>query len=222
MRFSAPDHCYNQGTRYPKESGRIMQAEHHLQAIRNSLAESRNVLDRFSNDAANLAALAGMARIVAEAFRAGGKILSCGNGGSACEAIHIAEEFTGRYRKDRKALGALSLTDGAHITCVGNDYGFDEIFSRGVNAFGRPGDVLIALSTSGNSKNVIRAVEEARKQGLRILLILGREGGKLRGQGDAELVVAGENTDRIQEIHMIALHMLIECVERELFPENYR
>jgi D-sedoheptulose 7-phosphate isomerase len=199
-----------------------MQEENHLQAIRNSLAESRKVLERFADDTANLAALAAMARIVAAAFRAGGKILSCGNGGSACEAIHIAEEFTGRYRKDRKALAALSLTDGAHITCVGNDYGFDEIFARGVVAFGRPGDVLVALSTSGNSRNVIRAVEEAHKLGVRVLLILGREGGKLRGQGDAELIVAGENTDRIQEVHMIALHMLIECVERELFPENYR
>ncbi|MDQ3003437.1 MAG: D-sedoheptulose 7-phosphate isomerase [Fibrobacterota bacterium] len=198
-----------------------MQSEKHIEAIVNSLAEGLSVLERFSSDSANRAALATMACIVAKAFGTGKKVLSCGNGGSACDAIHFAEEFTGRYRKDRKALPAIALADGAHLTCVGNDYGFDEVFARGVAAYGQPGDVLLAISTSGNSKNVIRAVEEARKHEMSVLLFLGREGGSLRGRGDAEIVVAGENTDRIQEIHMIGLHILIECVERELFPENY-
>lgn len=199
-----------------------MQNEMRLEAILNSLAEGRRVLEGFAAEAGNRESLSAMAAVIAAAFRSGKKVLSCGNGGSACDAIHFAEEFTGRYRKDRRALPAIALADGAHLTCVGNDYGFDEVFARGVSAYGQPGDVLLAISTSGNSRNVIRAVEEARKQGMSILLFLGREGGQLRGRGDAEIAVAGVNTDRIQEIHMMALHILIECVERELFPENYR
>ena len=193
-----------------------------LEAIRNSLSEGRGVLERFSTDEMNLAAIGEMARLVASAFRSGNKVLACGNGGSACDAIHFAEEFTGRYRKDRKALPAIALVDSAHLTCVGNDYGFDEVFARGVSAYGQPGDVLLAISTSGNSRNVIRAVEEAKKQGMSVLLFLGREGGALRGRGDAEIVVTGINSDRIQEIHMIVLHIVIECVERDMFPENYQ
>ncbi len=193
----------------------------HLETVRKSLSEGRQALERFSEDKANTAGVAAMARILAAAFKSGKKVLACGNGGSACDAIHFAEEFTGRYRKDRKALPAISLTDAAHLTCVGNDFGFDEVFARGVSAYGQAGDVLLAISTSGNSRNVIRAVEEARQRGMSVFLFLGRQGGSLLGRGDAEIVVAGESSDRIQEIHMVALHILIECVERELFPENY-
>jgi D-sedoheptulose 7-phosphate isomerase len=199
-----------------------MEDEHYLKTVRDSLAEGRTVLDVFSADGANAAAVASMARIIAKCFRTGNKVLACGNGGSACDATHFAEEFTGRYRKDRRALPAIALVDGAYLSCVANDYGFDEVFARGVSAYGQAGDVLLAISTSGNSRNVIRAVEEAGKRGMAVLLLLGRDGGSLRGRGDTEIVVAGDNSDRIQEVHMLALHILVECVERDLFPENYR
>ncbi len=154
-------------------------------------------------------------------FTSGNKVLACGNGGSACDALHFAEEFTGRFRDHRKALPVIPLTESAHLTCVGNDYGFDAIFQRGVEAYGKPGDVLVAISTSGNSRNVALAVEKAREQGLKCLLLLGKTGGVLKGKGEAELVVKHQVTERIQEIHMLALHLMIEGVEREMFPENY-
>lgn len=192
------------------------------QTIRTSLEDGRRTLEAFLADPATAKAIEDSARILAAAFAAGNKAISCGNGGSACDAMHFAEEFTGRFIKDRKPLPAISLTDPGYITCVGNDYGYDEIFSRGVGALGKPGDVLLAISTSGNSRNVIRAVEEARKQGLKVILLLGKDGGALRGKGDAELWVRSMPTERIQEMHMFALHIVIESVERLMFPENYR
>lgn len=162
------------------------------------------------------------ATLLAEAFKAGNKALACGNGGSACDAMHFAEEFTGRFRDHRKALPVIPLMEGSHLTCVGNDYGFDAIFSRGVEAYGKPGDVLLAISTSGNSRNIIKAVETAKQQGLQVILLLGKTGGALKGIGDSEWIVAHTVTERIQEIHMLLLHLIIEGVERKLFPENYR
>ena len=150
-----------------------------------------------------------------------GKFLSCGNGGSACDSMHFAEELTGRYRDHRRALPAISITDPSHLTCVGNDYGFESVFSRGVEAYGREGDVLIALSTSGNSKNIVRAVEVAKERKMKVLLFLGKTGGALKLQGDCCIIAPGKNSDRIQEIHMMCLHILIEGIERSLFPENY-
>jgi D-sedoheptulose 7-phosphate isomerase len=190
-------------------------------ALQHSLAEARAVLDRFAADAGLLSSLAGMSSALTACFQAGNKVLACGNGGSACDAIHFAEEFTGRFRKHRKALPVIPLTEAAHLTCVANDYGFDEVFARGVEAYGKPGDLLLAISTSGNSRNVIRAAETAQAQGMGVLLLLGKTGGKLKGRGDHELIVESETTERIQEIHMLALHALIESVERSLFPENY-
>lgn len=189
--------------------------------IRASLEDGRKTLEAFLADPATAEAIEASARILAEAFAAGNKAISCGNGGSACDAIHFAEEFTGRFIKDRKPLPAIPLTDPGHLTCVGNDYGYDEVFARGVNAYGKPGDVLLAISTSGNSRNVIRAVEEARKGGLKVILLLGKSGGSLKGKGDAEIWVRTSPTERIQEMHMFALHIVIESVERLLFPENY-
>lgn len=189
--------------------------------IRRALAESLAVLDAFVRDEAHVETLDRMAETLAACFRAGGKVLSCGNGGSACDALHFAEEFTGRFKKDRKALPVIPLLDGANLTCVANDYGFESIFSRGVEAYGRPGDLLLAISTSGNSVNVIKAVEAARAAGMGVLLLLGKDGGKLKGTGDHELRIASPDTERIQEVHMIALHILIESVERRMFPENY-
>ena len=148
-------------------------------------------------------------------------MLICGNGGSNCDALHFAEEFTGRFRGNRRALPAISLSDSSHITCVGNDFGFDEIFARGVEAYGREGDLFVGLSTSGNSANVIRAVEEAKKLGMTTCVLLGKDGGTLKGMCDYEFIIPGKTSDRIQEIHMMILHIIIEGVERIMFPENY-
>lgn len=162
-----------------------------------------------------------VAKTLAEVFQNKGKVLICGNGGSNCDAMHFAEEFTGRFRKERPALPAISLSDSSHITCVGNDYGFDYIFSKGVEAYGQEGDFFIGISTSGNSPNVIEAVKTAKERKLKTLALLGKDGGKLKGMCDYEFIIPGETSDRIQEIHMMILHIIIEGVERILFPENY-
>lgn len=192
-----------------------------LDSIRASLAASRDTLAAFIEDPANLQVMDDMAEELAACFRRGNKVLSCGNGGSACDAIHFAEELTGRFKGDRKALPVIALLEGANITCIANDYGFESIFSRGVEAYGKPGDILLAISTSGNSANVVKAVETARAQGLIVHLFLGKDGGRLSGRGDAQIHVKSLDTERIQEVHMVVLHILIEALERRLFPENY-
>ena len=158
---------------------------------------------------------------LAEIFKNGGKVMIAGNGGSNCDALHFAEEFTGRFRGNRRALPAIAISDSSHITCVGNDFGFDYIFSRGVEAYGKEGDLFIGLSTSGNSANIIKAVEAAKEMGIKTLVLLGKDGGKLKGMCDYEFVIPGKTSDRIQEIHMMILHIIIEGVERIMFPENY-
>ena len=162
-----------------------------------------------------------VAEALAEVFNAGNKVLICGNGGSNCDALHFAEEFTGRFRGDRKALPAIAISESSHITCVGNDYGFDYVFSRGVEAYGKWGDMFIGISTSGNSGNVIKAVEAAKKIGMKTCVLLGKDGGKLKGMCDYEFIIPGKTSDRVQEIHMMILHIIIEGVERIMFPENY-
>lgn len=162
-----------------------------------------------------------VAKELADVFTKGNKVLICGNGGSNCDALHFAEEFTGRFRGDRKALPAIAISDSSHITCVGNDYGFDYIFSRGVEAYGKEGDMFFGISTSGNSPNVIKAVETAKKLGIKTCVLLGKDGGKLKGMCDYEFIIPGKTSDRIQEIHMMILHIIIEGVERIMFPENY-
>ncbi|MBV8212727.1 MAG: SIS domain-containing protein [Verrucomicrobia bacterium] len=159
--------------------------------------------------------------LISQALSIGGKIIVCGNGGSACDAMHFCEELTGRFRDDRKPLPAIALTDSAHLTAVGNDYGFSEVFSRGVQAHGKKDDVLIGLSTSGNSENVVRAVAAAKEIGMKVILLLGRSGGKLRNAGDLNFVIGGSTSDRIQEVHMTILHVMIEGMERIIFPSNY-
>lgn len=162
-----------------------------------------------------------VAKELADIFQKGNKVLICGNGGSNSDALHFAEEFTGKFRKERRALPAIAISESSHITCVGNDYGFDYIFSKGVEAFGKEGDLFIGLSTSGNSSNVIKAVEMAKSLGMKTVGLLGKDGGKLKGLCDFEFVIPGETSDRIQEIHMMILHIIIEGVERIMFPENY-
>ena len=155
---------------------------------------------------------------VADCFSAGGKLLIAGNGGSLCDAMHFAEELTGVFREKRKALPAIALSDPGHLTCTGNDLGFDEVFSRGVEAYGRPGDVLIVLTTSGNSSNIHQAVLRAKEMGLKTIAFLGKTGGKLGGESDLEWIVNGFTySDRIQEAHMTAIHIMIEMIEKRLF-----
>lgn len=158
------------------------------------------------------------AELLAQVFANGNKVIIAGNGGSLCDAAHFAEELTGFFRGPRRALPAIALSEPGHITCTGNDLGFDWVFSRGVEAFGRPGDLFVGLTTSGNSPNIINAVEAAQKQGLYTVLFLGKDGGKLRGAADIEWIVDGFATsDRIQEAHMAAIHVMIEAVEQRLF-----
>ncbi len=192
-----------------------------IENVRKSLREAAKLFALFLHEPENTKRILKAAEMVANSFVTGRKVLICGNGGSATDAMHFAEECTGKFRKDRKALPAISLTDPSHITCVANDFGFENIFSRGVEAFGKPCDILIVLSTSGNSTNVINAVQTAVECDLRTIALLGLDGGELAGKCDLEIIVPGKTTDRIQEIHIAVLHIIIETVERILFPENY-
>lgn len=171
---------------------------------------------RFAADPSNAERVETLARVCAEAVRAGGKLLAVGNGGSCADAVHFCEELTGRYRDDRDPIPAIACADAGHITCVGNDYGFEQIFSRWVRGLGNPGDVLIVLSTSGNSANIVGAVEAARERGLHTAALLGKGGGVLAGVVETEWVVPGETSDRIQELHMLVLHTLVGAIERIL------
>ncbi|GAA5784258.1 phosphoheptose isomerase [Chitiniphilus shinanonensis] len=186
-----------------------------LSAIRQHFDEAAALLERVRTDDAFLAAVDAAAAVLVHAFKHGHKAISCGNGGSHCDAMHFAEELSGRYRGDRPAMPAMAVSDPTHITCVGNDYGFNEIFARQVAAFGQAGDVLFGITTSGNSANVIRAVEEARARGMQVILLMGKDGGKLKGVADVEIVVPHFGyADRIQEIHIKVIHTLIDLVER--------
>ena len=160
------------------------------------------------------------ARLVA-CLRAGGRILTCGNGGSMCDAMHFAEELSGRYRRDRRALPAQAMSDPAHLTCAANDWGFDNVFARGVQAWGHRGDALIVFSTSGSSPNLVAAAAAAKALGMDVLGLLGGDGGPLKPLCDLSLVVPGTTPDRIQEVHITAVHLIVEQIERQLFPENY-
>lgn len=184
--------------------------------LEGALADASALLDAFRNDAGAVDALEQAARIVASVFRTGGKILACGNGGSLADAMHFCEEWTGRFRKDRKPYPAIPLSDPTHLTCVANDFGFEHVFSRQVEAYGRPGDVLLVLSTSGESENLIHAAQAAKESGMTVVGFLGRGGGRLSSLCDVRLLAPGETSDRIQEIHMLCLHALIEAVEAEL------
>ena len=188
---------------------------------KNSFVEAQDVLARFVSDPENIKNCHKFSQTLVECYQNGGTVFSCGNGGSHCDAMHFAEEMTGRYRKDRAPLGALALGDAAHTTCVSNDYGFEHIFSRQIEGLGRKGDVLIGLSTSGNSQNVINAFESAKAKGIKTVALLGRDGGKLKDLCDLNIIVPAQTSDRIQEVHIKLIHTVIETVERELFPENY-
>ena len=191
------------------------------QILKQSFLEEYEVLGAFMKDEKNFETIGKIATELAAAYKNGKKSLIAGNGGSNCDAMHFAEEFTGRFRKERPALPSISISDSSHITCVGNDYGFDAIFSKGVEAFGQEGDFFLGLSTSGNSKNIIEAVKVAKEKGLKTVALLGKDGGQLKGMCDYEFIINAKTSDRVQEVHMMILHIIIEGVERVLFPENY-
>lgn len=169
------------------------------------------------NDVSKLEAIERAAQLIVAAIKKGNKVISCGNGGSHCDAMHFAEELSGRYRENRRALPAIAISDPSHITCTGNDFGFDFIFSRFVEGLGDPGDVLLGISTSGNSANIIKAVEAAKAKGMKTIVLSGKDGGKLRGMTDIEICV--EHTgyaDRIQEVHIKVIHIMMLLIEKSI------
>ena len=189
---------------------------------RASLQEAAQCLHDFLTSERNIELCALFSEAILNTVNSEGNLFACGNGGSHCDAMHFAEEWTGKYRKNRRPIGALALGDASHSTCVGNDYGFEHIFERQIQGLGRSGDLLAGLSTSGNSKNVILAFEAAKKIGMKTVALLGRDGGLLKEVADIAIVVPGNTSDRIQELHIKIIHIVIETVERQLFPENYR
>lgn len=188
--------------------------------ILDSFTESHRVLHDFLTED-NILAVEKLANMLIQAFQNKKKVIICGNGGSNCDAMHFSEELTGKFRKDRIPLPSIAISDSSHITCVGNDYGFEDIFSRGVEAYGHENDVFIGISTSGNSKNVYRAVEKASELKLLTVGLLGMDGGTIKDICHHAVVVKANTTDRIQEMHIKILHIVIEMVERKLFPDNY-
>ena len=181
------------------------------------LSEAIEILEACLGDAALLEAMERTVDLVTDTLDRGGRILVCGNGGSMSDAMHFAEELSGRFRERRRALPALALSDPAVLTCIANDFGFEEVFARQVEAHGRAGDLLLVLSTSGDSKNVLRAVQVARERGLKTVGMTGRDGGALSGQADVTVLVPrAKQSDRIQEVHLVLLHGLIESIEARL------
>ncbi len=191
-------------------------------SVRTSFEEAAQTLNAFLADAAALPNLERFVEAAHATLTGGGLLMACGNGGSMCDAMHFAEEWTGRFRGNRKALAAMAFSDPSQLTCIANDFGYDEVFARQVEAMGGAGDLLVCLSTSGNSPNCLRACEVARERGVRTVGLLGKGGGKLAALVDIPVVVPlAQTSDRIQEVHIKCLHIVIEAVERRLFPTNY-
>lgn len=189
----------------------------YLQAIKAELQEAQKVLDAFVSDEQNLALIQKAALLIAESFKQGGKVLSCGNGGSHCDSMHFAEELTGRYRENRAGFPAIAISDPSHLSCVSNDFGYEHVFSRYVEAVGQKGDVLFGLSTSGNSKNILNAIESAKSKGMKVIAMTGKDGGKMAGLADVEIRVPHFGyADRIQEIHIKVIHILMMLIEFEM------
>lgn len=189
--------------------------------IQSSLQEAHQTLTAFISNEKNISDIQKAIDIFVNSFKNKGRVFSCGNGGSMCDSLHFAEELTGRYRKNRAPLPATGISEAGHITCIANDFGFEHIFSRFVEAWGQDGDVLLAISTSGNSANVIKATEVAKAKGMKVIGLLGKDGGKLKSMVDVAIVIDCPITDRIQEVHIKCIHIFIEGIERQLFPENY-
>ena len=188
-----------------------------MNTIKQHFEEAQQVLNNFLADEKNFKNIEAAGKLIVSALQNGKKIISCGNGGSMSDAMHFAEELSGRYRDDRKALAAVSISDPTHISCVGNDYGYEFIFSRYLEGLGNEGDVLLGISTSGNSKNVLNAIEVARKKGIKVVGLTGKDGGKMDGLCDVEIRAPySKYADRAQEIHIKCIHSLIDFIERNL------
>lgn len=186
-----------------------------MQHIREHFEEAAGLLREFTADPDNLNKISQAAQLMADSLKNQGKIISCGNGGSMCDAMHFAEELSGRYRNDRPGLAALSISDPSHLSCVGNDYGFEFVFSRFIEALGFSNDILLAISTSGNSGNVIQAAKAAKKAGMKVVALTGKDGGELAGLADIEIRAPfSRYADRAQEIHIKVIHSLIAEIER--------
>ncbi|WEM42885.1 D-sedoheptulose 7-phosphate isomerase [Photobacterium sp. DA100] len=185
--------------------------------IRAELTEAAEVLNRFLSDDKNIADIEAAAKLLAESFKQGGKVLSCGNGGSHCDAMHFAEELTGRYRENRPGYPGIAISDPSHLSCVSNDFGYESVFSRYLEAVGSQGDVLFGLSTSGNSGNILKAIEAAKAKGMKVIALTGKDGGKMAGLADVEIRVPHFGyADRIQEVHIKIIHILIMLIEKEM------
>jgi D-sedoheptulose 7-phosphate isomerase len=190
--------------------------------IQRTFIEARAALDALMANEATCRAIDDAGNCLADLFERGGRAFSCGNGGSMCDAMHFAEELSGRYRGNRKALAAVAISDAGYMSCVANDYGYEHVFSRYLEAHARRGDVLLAISTSGTSGNVLAAVRVAKEIGMTVIGLSGRPGATLSQQADIDLCTpGGQFADRVQELHIKIIHILIESVERRLFPENY-
>jgi D-sedoheptulose 7-phosphate isomerase len=191
--------------------------------IQQTLLDARAALDALIANEATLRAIDDAGALLAEVFGRDGRAFSCGNGGSMCDAMHFAEELSGRYRLNRPALAAASISDPSHLSCVGNDYGYEHVFSRYLEAHARSGDVLLAISTSGTSANVVAAARAAKLKGVKVIALTGKPGATLGTLADIEICTPGGRfADRTQELHIKVIHILIESVERRLFPANYR
>ncbi|ENM3750466.1 D-sedoheptulose 7-phosphate isomerase [Vibrio cholerae] len=185
--------------------------------IRSELTEAADVLQKFLSDDHNIAQIEAAAKLIADSFKQGGKVLSCGNGGSHCDAMHFAEELTGRYRENRPGYPGIAISDPSHLSCVSNDFGYDYVFSRYVEAVGAKGDVLFGLSTSGNSGNILKAIEAAKMKGMKTIALTGKDGGKMAGLADVEIRVPHFGyADRIQEVHIKIIHIIIQLIEKEM------
>lgn len=189
-----------------------------IEQIKQELEEAKQVLDNFLSNEENLKKIESAADLLVESFKNEGKVLACGNGGSSCDAAHFCEELTGKFREDRDPLPAISLSaDSAFLTCTGNDFGFDRIFSRHLRALGKKGDVLLAISTSGDSENILLAAEYAKQKGIKIIGLTGKSGGKLAEFCDIEIRVSHNGfSDRIQEVHIKIIHILILLIEKKM------
>ena len=192
-----------------------------VKRIKDTFLRAQSVLKHFIEDQSNLEKIEQAKNELVSTFKNSHRVYSCGNGGSMSDAAHFAEELTGRFIKDRPALPAQAINDGAHMSCVANDYGYEEIFSRYIDAFGTPGDLLLAISTSGNSENVINATKKAHQKGMKVIGLLGKDGGALSDLVDIPIIIQSQETARIQEVHIKIIHILIEGIERDLYPELY-
>ena len=189
----------------------------YLDQIKTELQEAADVLDKFMHDEKNIQLIQDAALLISNSFKQGGKVLSCGNGGSHCDAMHFAEELTGRYRENRPGYPAIAISDVSHLSCVSNDFGYDYVFSRYLEAVGNKGDVLFGLSTSGNSKNVLNAIKVAKEKGMKVIAMTGKDGGAMAGLADIEIRVPHfRYADRTQEIHIKVIHILMMLIEFEM------